>query len=127
MCEGSKKFYVYRQEGVMFIYTSTKVFVRLLFSRQDAVKGEKWRGSCLVIQEWGRKGWCDLRQHNPIFQRGRRGCQMRRVVKRGGSGICFPKQEGPTNLLGTVRQTKMHNAFSGLKQDGNEEGGKVTR
>jgi hypothetical protein len=52
---------------------------------------------------------------------------MIRVVRRSGSVKCFPKQEGPTGLLGTVRQTKMHNAFSELKQDGDEEVGKVTK
>jgi hypothetical protein len=53
---------------------------------------------------------------------------MRRVVRRSGSRKCFQKQEGPTtNLLGTVRQTKMHNAFSELKQDGGEECGEDTR
>jgi hypothetical protein len=54
--KGSKKGFMFIVKKVLCLYTSTKVFVLLLFSRQDAVKDEKWRGSCLVIQGWGRQG-----------------------------------------------------------------------
>lgn len=55
-CEESKKFYVYRQEGVMFIYKYKRFSFGFFFLVKMLVKGEKRRGSCLVIQGWGRKG-----------------------------------------------------------------------